>query len=225
MDCFRFLPPAIITVAVVAAMPSPQLQKQPAPAPRFLPNFQTNPNHNLQNSLAAGGLGLVGGIAATNCIFKNDCNLSFRPSIGGAVDANGQFVPQLGVTTQVGDGSSGVGTTFTGGLQLDQNSQNGVGGFVAGGINNGNTDGVAGGLQTGFGFSQGANGNVQTTSQLGANVQAPQVAGINFHDEGSPPSLLNPLGATPTLFGGAIGRPSRPGQPQNNNPFHALFFG
>jgi hypothetical protein len=231
MDCFRFLPPAIITVAVVSAMPSPQapaprflpnsgpqLQQQPAPAPRFLPNFQTNPNHNLQNSLAAGGLGLVGGLAATNCIFKNDCNLSFRPSIGGAVDANGQFVPQLGVTTQVGDGSSGVGTTFTGGLQLDQNSQNGVGGFVAGGINNGNTDGVAGGLQTGFGFSQGANGNVQTTSQLGANVQAPQVAGINFHEKDRP--------IQPTLFGAPIGRPAGPGpQRPNNNPFHALFFG
>lgn len=206
-------------MAVVSAMPSPQ-----QPAPRFLgfPGLgglpQTNPNQNLQNGLAAGGLGLVGGFAATNCIFNNDCNLSFRPSIGGAVDANGQFVPQLGVTTQVGDGAGGVGTTFTGGLQLDQTSQNGVGGFVAGGLNNGNTDGVAGGLQTGFGFSQGADGNVQATSQLGANVQAPQVAGVQFHQQD------RPLGIQPTLFGGAVGRPASQ-QPPNRNPFHNLFFG
>ena len=85
----------------------------PAPAPaaanaRFLPPGllpqvpQTNPNQGLQNTLAAGGLGAVGAVAASNCLFGGNCDLSFRPSLGAAVDANGQIVPQLGVTTQVG---------------------------------------------------------------------------------------------------------------------------
>jgi len=223
MDYFRFVPPALMTMAMVTAMPSPQ--NNPQPSTRFLGGLipgglpQTNPNHNVQNTLAAGGFGLIGGVAATNCIFNNDCNLSFRPSLGAAVDANGQFKPQLGLTTQVGSGASGLGTTFTGGLQLDENSQNGIGTFAAAGINNGNADGVSPGLQTGFGFSQGANGQTQATSQLGGSIQAPQVAGVNFHQPN------RPLGIQPTLFGGAFGQPNRPGAPANNNPFHQLFFG
>lgn len=236
MEYFRFVPPALLTaVAMVSAMPSPQdtpasttrlAPAQPVPQTRFLGGLlpgglpQTNPNQNVQNTLAAGGLGLVGGVAATNCIFNNDCNLSFRPQLGGSIDANGNFKPQLGLTTQVGDGSSGIGTTFTGGLQLDQNSQNGIGTFVAGGINNGDPNSLSPGIQTGFGFSQGANGQTQAVSQLGGGIQAPQVAGVNFHQPN------RPLGITPTLFGGAIGQPSnQPGQPVNNNPFHQLFFG
>ena len=62
---------------------------------------QTNPNQGLQNTLAGAGLGGVGAIAATQCIFGRNCDLSFRPSLGAAIDANGQFVPQLGITTQV----------------------------------------------------------------------------------------------------------------------------
>merc|ERR1719347_2481566 len=204
-------------MTMVNAMPSPQ---NPQPAPRFLPGLfgglpQTNPNQNVQNTLAAGGLGLVGGVAATNCLFNNDCDLSFRPSLGAALDANGQLRPQLGLTTQEGSGANGIGTTFTGGLQLDQNSQNGIGTFVAGGINNGNADGLSPGIQTGFGFSQGANGQTQATSQLGGSIQAPQVAGVNFNRPNSP------LGIQPTLFGQGLGQQPRP----SNNPFNNLFFG
>ena len=77
----------------------------PAPQTRFLPGLALptlNQNQNLQNTLAGGGLVAAGGLAASNCLFNNNCNLSFRPSLGAAVDANGQFVPQLGLTTQVG---------------------------------------------------------------------------------------------------------------------------
>ena len=75
------------------------------------------------------------------------------------------------VFSKVGDGDGGLGTTFTGGLQLDGNSDSGIGGFVAGGINDGNADGLSPGLQTGFGFS-GQNGQTQATAQLGGNIQA-----------------------------------------------------
>merc|ERR1711981_582554 len=122
--------PADTTRLEAAPAPAPApasfsraLPSQPASAPaasragnpqtnsRFLPPglFQapvTNPNQGLQNTLAAGG-----------CLFGGNCDLSFRPSLGAAVDANGQIVPQLGLTTQVGNGQ-GLGTTFTGGVQL-----------------------------------------------------------------------------------------------------------
>merc|ERR550532_3731558 len=130
--------PADVTRLEAAPAPAPvsfsrALPSQPASAPaaprasnpqtnsRFLPPglFQapsTNPNQGLQNTLAAGGLGAVGAVAAGGCLFGGNCDLSFRPSLGAAVDANGQIVPQLGLTTQVGSGQ-GVGTTFTGGVQ------------------------------------------------------------------------------------------------------------
>jgi len=222
MEYFRFVPPTIVaSLMVVSAMPAPQEATTAASASpvrnRFLPPGlfqipQTNPNQQLQNLGAAGGLGAIGGIAATNCLFGGNCDLSVRPSIGGAVDANGQFVPQLGLTTQVGDGSGGIGTTFTGGLQLDQNSDSGIGGFVAGGVNNGNTDGFSPGLQTGFGISQ-QNGQSQATAQLGANLQTPQLAGVNFNRPntalgvqptllGRPQNQLNPLNFLGGLFNG-----------------------
>merc|ERR1719205_214498 len=200
MEYFRFVPPTIVaSLAVVSAMPAPQ--NPPATNSRFLPPGlfqlpQTNPNQGLQNGLAAGGLGAVGGIAATNCLFGGNCDLSFRPSIGGALDANGQFVPQVGITTQVGDGSGGIGTTFTGGVQLDGNSDSGFGGFVAGGVNDGNSDGFSPGAQTGFGFSQ-QNGQTQATAQLGANLQTPELAGVNFNRPG------NAGGVQPTILGQA----------------------
>ena len=50
----------------------------------------TNQNQGLQNTLAAGGLGAVGAVAASGCLFGGNCDLSFRPSLGAAVDANGQ---------------------------------------------------------------------------------------------------------------------------------------
>jgi len=201
MEYFRFVPPTIVaftaSLVVVNAMPSPQAPTNS----RFLPpNLfqvpQTNPNQGLQNGLAAGGLGAIGGIAATGCLFGGNCDLSFRPSIGGALDANGQFVPQLGVTTQVGDGRGGIGTTFTGGVQLDGNSDSGIGGFVAGGINDGDPNSISPGLQTGFGFS-GQNGQTQATAQLGGNIQAPQLAGVNFNRPG------NAGGVQPTVLGQA----------------------
>merc|ERR550525_2356483 len=89
----------------------------------FIPAVNANSNQGLANTGAGLGLGAVGAIAAGNCLFGQNCDLSFRPSLGAAVDANGQIVPQLGVTTQVGDGRGGIGTTFTGGVQLDGNSQ------------------------------------------------------------------------------------------------------
>jgi hypothetical protein len=219
MEYFRFVPPTIIaftaSLVVVNAMPSPQ--NNPQTNSRFLPpGFfsvpQTNPNQGLQNLGAAGGLGAVAGIAGTNCLFGGNCDLAFRPSIGGALDANGQFVPQLGITTQVGDGSGGFGTAFTGGIQLDQNSDSGFGGFVAGGINDGNPDSFSPGVQTGFGISQ-QNGQNQATAQLGANLQTPQLGGINFGRPntalgvqptflGRPQNQLNPLNFFGGLFGG-----------------------
>jgi len=200
MDYFRFVPPSIVSMASVALLvniascaPMPQAQT------RFLPGlFQiptVNNNQQLQNTLAGGGLAGAGAFAASNCLFNNNCDLSFRPSLGGAIDANGQFVPQLGLTTQVGSGP--IAPTFTGGLQLDGNSQNGVGGFVAGGVNNGNENGVGGGVQTGFGFSQGSNGQTQATAQLGGNIQAPTFGGVNFGQQGQPGAIG---GAQPVLF-------------------------
>jgi len=197
---------------------SPQTQT------RFFPGFpgfqapslpQTNPNQGLQNGLAAGGLGAIGGIAATNCLFGRNCDLSFRPSFGGAVDANGQFVPQVGITTQVGDGSGGIGTTFTGGLQLDQNSQNGLGGFVAGGINNGDPNQIGVGAQTGFGFSQQANGQTVATAQAGANVQAPTFGGVAFNRPNRPFGAQPFLGNRPTPP-----RPQQNGFNQQQNGFN-----
>ena len=163
---------------------------------RFLPPGlipTTNQGQGLQNSLAGAGLGAVGAVAAGNCLFGGNCDLSFRPSLGASVDANGQIVPQLGVTTQVGNGQ-GLGTTFTGGVQLDGNSDSGLGGFVAGGINNGDANGISPGLQTGFGISQ-QNGQNVATAQLGGNVQAPQLGGVQFNRPG------NAFGVQPTVLG------------------------
>merc|ERR1711936_1461727 len=226
MEFFRFVPPTLVAmstcIVMVAAIPMPlpqdvapntseapasfsrALPSQPgsAPAPRagssrFLPPGLlqapvTNPNQGIQNTLAAGG---VGAVAAGGCLFGGNCDLSFRPSLGAALDANGQIVPQLGLTTQVGSGQ-GVGTTFTGGLQLDGNSDNGIGGFVAGGVNNGDPNSISPGLQTGFGFS-GQNGQTVATAQLGGSVQAPQVAGVNFNRPN------NAFGVQPTVLGQA----------------------
>jgi len=210
--------PADVTRLEAAPAPvsfSRALPSQPGSAPaapragnpqtssRFLPPgfFQaptlptTNPNQGLQNTLAAGGLGAVGAVAAGGCLFGGNCDLSFRPSLGAALDANGQIVPQLGLTTQVGSGQ-GVGTTFTGGVQLDGNSDSGIGGFVAGGVNNGDPNSISPGLQTGFGFS-GQGGQTVATAQLGGSVQAPQVAGVNFNRPN------NAFGVQPTVLGQA----------------------
>lgn len=209
--------PADVTRLQASPAPGPAsfsraLPSQPVAAPaapragnpqtnsRFLPPglFQapvTNQNQGLQNTLAAGGLGAVGAVAAGGCLFGGNCDLSFRPSLGAAVDANGQIVPQLGLTTQVGNGQ-GLGTTFTGGLQLDGQSDSGIGGFVAGGVNNGDPNSISPGLQTGFGFS-GQGGQTVATAQLGGNVQAPQVAGVNFNRPN------NAFGVQPTVLGQA----------------------
>lgn len=205
MEYFRFVPPTIIaftaSMVVVTAMPSPQQPQAQGGSSRFLPpGFfsvpQTNPNQGLQNGLAAGGVGAVAGLAGVNCIFGNNCDLSFRPSFGGALDANGQFIPQVGITTQVGDGREGFGTAFTVGGQLDENSDSGFGTFVGAGINSGDPDSFTPGLQTGFGIST-QNGQNVATSQLGANIQTPQLAGINFNRPG------NAGGVQPTVLGQA----------------------
>ena len=51
------------------------------------------------------------------------------------------------------------------------------------------------GVQTGFGFSQGQNGQTQATAQLGGNIQAPQLGGLNFNRPGNiggfQPTFLN----------------------------------
>jgi len=216
------------TTRLAPGAPAPATRAGPGAQTRFLPpNLfqapQTNPNQGLQNTLAAGGLGAVGAVAAGNCLFGGNCDLSFKPSLGAAVDANGQIVPQLGLTTQVGNGQGGVGTTFTGGVQLDGNSDNGLGGFVAGGINNGDANGISPGLQTGFGFS-GQNGQTVATAQLGGSVQAPQVAGVNFNRPGNAfgvqPTVLNQPAPQLNLFnlfgqqGRAPAQPQRPVQPQ-----------
>lgn len=198
----------------------------------FIPSVNANSNQGLANLGAGAGLAGVGAVAASNCIFGQNCDLSFRPSLGAAIDANGKLVPQLGVTTQVGDGRGGVGTTFTGGLQLDGKSQNGIGGFVAGGINDGNSQGIGLGAQTGFGFSQNAQGNLDATAQLGGNVQGPGLAGVQFNRPNTA------LGVQPTLLGQARpelnllnlfnqgGRGAQQGaqqpQPQPFNPFALL---
>lgn len=217
MEYFRFVPPqllavtTIVSIVALSAVITPHVVGHPIPQTqnRFLGNLfqvpQTNPNQGLQNGLAAAGFGGVVGVAGANCIFGRNCDLNFRPSLGAAVDANGQIVPQLGVTTQVGRGE--FAPTFTGGLQLDGNSQNGVGTFVGAGINNGNEDGLGFGAQTGFGFSQGQNGQTQATAQLGGNVQAPSLAGVNFGQENQPGSVA---GAQPHFLG---------------NPFLAQIFG
>ena len=44
-------------------------------------------------------------------------------------------------------------------------------GIILGGINDGNADGIGLGAQTGFGFSQNAQGGLDATAQLGGNVQ------------------------------------------------------
>lgn len=196
MDAFRFLPPSIVALTtsvlltnLATALPRPQF-------PNFFQVPQTNPNQGLQNTLAGAGLGAVGGVAATQCIFGRNCDLSFRPSLGAAFDANGRLIPQLGITTQVGNGP--VAPTFTGGLQLDPSNQNGaLGGFVAGGVNNGNPNSISPGIQTGFGFGAGANGQTQATAQLGGNIQAPQFGGVNFGAPGRPGSIG---GAQPTFL-------------------------
>merc|ERR1719336_3115882 len=220
MDSFRYLPPALVAVSAclapapadttrLEAAPAPAATRAlpaPAPAPaaanaRFLPPGllpqvpQTNPNQGLQNTLAAGGLGAVGAVAASNCLFGGNCDLSFRPSLGAAVDANGQIVPQLGVTTQVGNGQ-GLGTTFTGGLQLD--------------------------------------GQSDATAQLGGNVQAPQLGGVQFNRPnnafGVQPTVLGQAAPQLNLFNlfGQQGRqqqaapapqPQRPAGPQLFQPF------
>jgi len=188
----------------------------------FIPAVNANPNHGLANLGAGAGLGAVGAVAASNCLFGQNCDLSFRPSLGASIDANGQIVPQLGVTTQVGDGRGGIGTTFTGGLQLDGKSESGVGGFVAGGINDGNADGIGVGAQTGFGFSQNKEGGLDATAQLGGNVQAPQLAGVQFHRPNTA------LGVQPTVLGrpqpqlnllNLFNRPQQGGQPGVFNLF------
>merc|ERR1712107_958073 len=82
----------------------------------------------------------------------------------------------------------------TGGVQLDGNSDSGIGGFVAGGVNNGDPNSISPGLQTGFGFS-GQGGQTVATAQLGGSVQAPHVAGVNFNRPnnafGVQPTVLN----------------------------------
>merc|ERR1711902_216921 len=95
--------------------------------------------------------------------------------------------------TQVGNGQ-GLGTTFTGGVQLDGNSDSGIGGFVAGGVNNGDANGITPGLQTGFGISQ-QNGQNVATAQLGGNIQAPQLGGVQFNRPN------NAFGVQPTVLG------------------------
>jgi len=198
MEYFRFVPPSIVSMASVTLLVN-LVSCAPMPQTRFLPGLfqapQFNNQQNLQNAGAGAGLVAAGGFAASNCLFNNNCDLSFRPSLGAAVDANGQFVPQLGLTTQVGSGP--LAPTFTAGGQLDSNSANGVGAFVAGGVNNGNENGVGIGAQTGFGFSQGANGQTQATAQLGGNVQAPTFGGVNFGQQGQPGAIG---GAQPVLF-------------------------
>jgi hypothetical protein len=187
--------PAPASTRALPAQPAASSRQAPVNS-RFLPPGlipQANSNQGLQNTLAAGGLGAVGAVAAGNCLFGGNCDLSFRPSLGASLDANGQLVPQLGVTTQVGNGQ-GLGTTFTGGVQLDGNSDSGLGGFVAGGINNGDANGISPGLQTGFGISQ-QNGQNVATAQLGGNVQAPQLGGVQFNRPN------NAFGVQPTVLG------------------------
>jgi len=232
-----------------------QQQQQPAPAPtpnagpgRFLgfnnvpqnqrptqqvfgglgpaPAVNVNPNQGIQNLAAGAGLGGVAAFAGANCLFQQNCDLAFRPSLGASIDANGQIVPQLGITTQVGDGRDGVGTTFTSGLQLNTGKgENGpIGGFVAGGLNDGNIDGVGIGAQTGFGLNGNSQGGLDATAQLGGNIQAPQLAGVQFNRPNTA------LGVQPTVLGQAqpqlnplnLFRPQQGGQ---QNIFSNLFGG
>merc|ERR1711971_1171574 len=57
----------------------------------FIPAVNANSNQGLANTGAGLGLGAVGAIAAGNCLFGQNCDLSFRPSLGASVDANGQL--------------------------------------------------------------------------------------------------------------------------------------
>lgn len=218
-DTTRLEPGPVATSRQLPAQPAGQANSRFLP-PGLLP--QTNQNQGLQNTLAAGGLGAVGAVAASGCLFGGNCDLSFRPSLGAAIDANGQIVPQLGVTTQVGNGQ-GLGTTFTGGVQLDGNSDSGIGGFVAGGVNNGDPNSISPGLQTGFGFS-GQGGQTVATAQLGGSVQAPQVAGVNFNRPnnafGVQPTVLNQPAPGLNLFNlfGQQGRQQAQPQPQQFQP-------
>jgi len=184
-----------LAISAVSPMPSPQSQQT-----RFLPGLfgpppTLNQNQGVQNTLAGAGIGAVGGVAVTQCLFGGNCDLSFRPSLGAAIDANGELKPQLGLTTQVGEGQ--LAPTFTVGGQLDQNSQNGVGTFVGAGFNNGDPNSISPGIQTGFGFSQNQNGQTQATSQLGGNIQAPSFGGVNFGAQNQPGNIG---GVQPTLF-------------------------
>jgi len=205
MEYFRFVPPTIVSMATVSllvnvasCLPMPQ-NVAPVPQTRFLPGLipQFNNQQQTQNLLAGGGLAGAGAFAASNCLFNNNCDLSFRPSLGAAVDANGQIVPQLGLTTQVGSGP--IAPTFTAGAQLDGNSQNGIGGFVAGGVNTGGENGISPGVQTGFSFGQDSSGQTQATAQVGGNIQAPTFGGVNFGQQGQPGSIGG-TGVQPVLF-------------------------
>lgn len=189
---------------------SPQIQQQQVQSrqngqtqQRFLGNLfqapqlpQTNPNHHFANTGAAAGIGGVAAVTGVQCFFNNNCNLNFKPSLGGAIDADGRFKPQIGLTTQVGEGD--LATHFTGGLQLDQNSQHGVGTFVGAGVNNGNEGGIGLGAETQFGFSQNQHGQTQAVGQLGGNVQAPSFGGVNFGQQGRPGAIG---GAQPHFLG------------------------
>merc|ERR1719232_1419065 len=105
-------------------------------------------------------------------------NTRALPAQPQAPAANSRFLPPgLIPTTNQGQG---LQNTLTGGVQLDGNSDSGFGGFVAGGVNNGDPNGISPGLQTGFGISQ-QNGQNVATAQLGGNVQAPQLGGVQFN--------------------------------------------
>jgi len=202
MDSFRFLPPClpslsallVSALSLATAMPSPQGSQRFLPG-LFGPAPTLNQNQGVQNTLAGAGIGAVGGIAATQCLFGGNCDLSFRPSLGASVNANGQIKPQLGITTQVGKGD--FAPTFTGGLQLDNTQQNGVSTFVGAGVNNGDPNSISPGIQTGFEFTQNEAGQTQATSQLGGNIQAPSLAGVNFGANNKPGNVG---GVQPTLF-------------------------
>jgi hypothetical protein len=79
MEYFRFVPPTLLAIStVVVAMPSPQQQQVFGGFGPFLPPVNTNSNQGLANTGAGLGLGAVGAIAAGNCLFGQNCDLSFR---------------------------------------------------------------------------------------------------------------------------------------------------
>lgn len=106
----------------------------------------------------AGVLGGAGGILYN--VAKGDDNIQIKPTLGGAVDQNGQIVPQFGLSAQAGSGEFRPAVNFGGQL-----GQDGLSPFVTGGVGVGNGP-VSGGLNSGFSFNQ--NGQVQ--SQVGGNV-------------------------------------------------------